>query len=150
MPKAKAREERPPAPDYKALASLRHQLRRFLTFSKAAAESAGLAPQQYQALLSVKACGDEGLSITALSEQLIIRRHTAVELSVRLEKAGLVRRVKPPKDRRRVLLYTTEQAEDVLRRLAVVHHEQLGQQSRDLIEVLSRLSPLTSKQPLCE
>ena len=36
-----------------ALAEFRHRLRQFLTFSEAAAENAGLQPQQHQLLLQV-------------------------------------------------------------------------------------------------
>ena len=40
--------------DYAALAQFRYQLRTFLAFSEAAAQSAGLTPQQHQALLAIK------------------------------------------------------------------------------------------------
>ena len=42
------------AVDYKALAQFRFQLRKFLSFSEAAAHQAGLTPQQHQALLAIK------------------------------------------------------------------------------------------------
>jgi hypothetical protein len=38
--------------EYQTLAAFRYHLRRFLRFSEAAAQSAGLTPRQYQALLA--------------------------------------------------------------------------------------------------
>ena len=42
----------PDQPNYKAMAELRYQIRRFLRFSENAARQAGIEPQQHQLLLS--------------------------------------------------------------------------------------------------
>ena len=42
------------AVDYAALARFRYELRKFQAFSKAAADQAGLTPQQHQALLTIR------------------------------------------------------------------------------------------------
>jgi hypothetical protein len=41
-------------PDFKAMAELRYQIRRFLRFSENAARQAGIEPQQHQLLLAIK------------------------------------------------------------------------------------------------
>jgi len=40
--------------DYATLAKFRYELRKFQAFSKAAADQAGLTPQQHQALLTIR------------------------------------------------------------------------------------------------
>lgn len=142
MPASAAPRRRPVRrePNYRALADFRYELRRFLAFSKEAVEALGVAPQQYQALLAVKACEGQGLSVTDLSRQLFIRLHTAVELSVRLEEAGLIARVRSLEDRRRVLLHVTKKGDGLLAQLAEVHHEQLEGQAKELIAILQQMS----------
>ena len=48
-----------PLADYRALAEVRYQIRRFLRFSEDAARKAGVEPQHHQLVLAVKglACG---------------------------------------------------------------------------------------------
>src|SRR4051812_41570723 len=111
-------------PDYQALAGFRLELRRFLAFSQRAAEGAGLKPQQYQALLAIKAhSGAQPMTTTQLADELFIRLPTAVELIDRLEKERLVKRAASTVDRRRMTISLTARAEDVLKQLASVHHE---------------------------
>ena len=45
--------------DYKSLAELRHQIRRFLHFSEQAARNMGLEPRQHQLMLAIKGCRTE-------------------------------------------------------------------------------------------
>ena len=67
--------------DYAALAQFRYQLRTFLAFSEAAAQRAGLTPQQHQALLAIKGfSGREAASVGDIARFLLVRHHTAVEL----------------------------------------------------------------------
>src|SRR6202140_3222465 len=81
------------AVDYKALAQFRFQLRKFLSFSEAAAHQAGLTPQQHQALLAIKGfSGAEPVSVGDLAEFLLVRHHTAVELVDRIARVGLLKR----------------------------------------------------------
>src|SRR6185312_15125783 len=64
-------------PDYETLAEFRYLLRRFVAFSDAAAEEAGLRPQQHQALLVIKGFpGRERITIGALAERLGIRHQS--------------------------------------------------------------------------
>lgn len=73
------------------LAVFRYHLRQFLQFSEEAAQAAGLAPRQYQALLTIKGSSRaERLTIGDLAEQLQIVHHAAVELVDRLSAQDLV------------------------------------------------------------
>ncbi|HEY2049992.1 MAG TPA: helix-turn-helix domain-containing protein [Caulobacteraceae bacterium] len=123
----------PPAPpltpeQYRALAAFRYQLRRFLAFSSREAEAAGLAPQQYQAMLAIKAhVGERSITIGELAEQLLVRQHSAAELVNRMEAAGLVRRAPAPGDARRVAVLLTDRGEDALKSLAATHLRELTQ-----------------------
>lgn len=112
--------------DYRALAQFRHALRRFLAFSEAAAVAAGVTPQQHQALLAIKGAPDgTPPGVGDLAERLLVRHHSAVELVDRLARMDLVRREADPRDRRRVRLLLTAEAERRLAALSAVHLEEL-------------------------
>src|ERR1700748_2666634 len=111
--------------DYRLLADFRYVLRQFLSFSEDAAGQAGLAPQQHQALLAIKGAGGQ-LGIGALAKKLVVQPHSAVGLVDRLVEAKLLRRTGDSKDRRRVLLTLTPDAEDVLRRLTATHRDEIS------------------------
>lgn len=112
--------------DYEALAEFRLGLRRFLDFSERAAKREGLMPRQHQALLSIMGHpGKDRISIGELADHLLIRHHSAVELSNRLVALGLVERLVDADDRRRVLLKLTPAAEAILTRMSAIHLEEL-------------------------
>ena len=54
MPKMSAIEKTLALSDYRELAELRYQVRRFLHFSEQAAQQMGLEPQQHQVMLALK------------------------------------------------------------------------------------------------
>ncbi|MBV7481773.1 MarR family transcriptional regulator [Bordetella sp. BOR01] len=120
--------------DFAVLADFRHELRRFALFSEAEAQAQGLAPQQHQALLAVKASTDLP-TVTELAQRLCIKSHSAAELVSRLVQMGMLARKADPDDGRRVLLKLTPQAEHTLDALSTVHLEQL-QNIRPLLEGL--------------
>jgi DNA-binding MarR family transcriptional regulator len=122
--------------DYRLLADFRVALRGFFAFSKAEVAKAGLAPQQYQALLAVRARHDREVSIGDLAAELYIRHHTAVELVDRLEKAGLMRRT-AASEGRKVILVLTPEARAILASLAQVHLEQLRRYAPEITQLLS-------------
>jgi DNA-binding MarR family transcriptional regulator len=118
---------------YESLAALRHGLREFLHFSQEAAQTAGLTPQQHQALLAIKGFSGRGFaSIGDLAERLHVRHHSAVGLTDRLVRRGLVRRVPSRSDRRRVELGLTARGEKVLAELSAVHLMELRQRGPEL------------------
>lgn len=127
--------------DYEALAKFRRGLRRFLAFSGASAEAAGLTPRQHQALLAIKGFPEgDAVTIGDLAEQLLIRHHSATELVDRLGSAGLVCRSPDPLDRRRVLLTLTATAEETLRALSDAHLTELNAMRPVLTMLLDALS----------
>lgn len=127
--------------DYKALAEFRHLLRRFLAFSESAAEGEGLAAQQHQALLAIKASESSGgMGVGALASHLVIRSNSAVGLVDRLDKLGLVRRGSDKTDRRRVTLLLTAKAEATLARLTASHREELQRIAPTMKAILKDIS----------
>jgi len=127
--------------DYDALASFRYALRKFLSFSKRAlAEEADLTPEQYEALLALKAfAGDSGLTISDLSERLQVKHHTAVGLVDKLEKLRFVHREQGVEDRRQVFVRLTLAGSRVLAKVAVLHRREMRIRSPEMIEALLRL-----------
>ncbi len=130
------------ARDYEALAAFRQGLRRFLAFSEAAAKASGLTPQQHQALLAIKGHrGVEPATIKDLAESLLIKHHSAVELSDRLVASGLVTRAPGTSDRRSVRLILTAKADTILEMLSARHLEELRRSRGLLQQLLDRLGP---------
>jgi DNA-binding MarR family transcriptional regulator len=122
------------------LAEFRYQLRRFVSFSEAASESAGISAQQYQ-LLQVVATVPEGQesSISYIAERMVVRHNSAVELVDRAEKAGLVQRVADPKDHRRSLVETTSRGNDLLAQLVPIHLAEVRTENGELLRSLQQL-----------
>lgn len=127
--------------DYEALASFRYALRKFLRFSRRAlADEANLTPEQYEALLALRAfAGENGLSIRDLSERLQVKPHTAVSLVDKLEKLQFVRRAQGTADRRQVFVTLTPAGLGVLAKVAVLHRHEMRVRSPEMIEALLRL-----------
>lgn len=129
--------------DYRRLAAFRHALRQFLAFSEAAARSAGITPQQHQALLAIKAAPSAtGVTVGYLAGQLLLQPHSAAELVDRMVTCGLLRREEAADDRRRVVLSLTSAAEKALRALSAAHIRELRS-----IPVLGSLSKLLTPEP---
>jgi DNA-binding MarR family transcriptional regulator len=126
--------------DFQCLAEFRFQLRRFLNFSNAAAEEAGVRPQQYQLLLCVSGMPDElEPTIAHVASRMMLRHNSAVELVDRTIEQGLLRRVPDAIDHRRILLRVTSQGERLLASLAGYHLEELDQAGPELIRALRRV-----------
>jgi DNA-binding MarR family transcriptional regulator len=126
--------------EYEALAALRYRLRQFLRFSEEAAHSAGLSPQQHQALLAIKGFPRrERVTVGGLAERLQIRHQSAVGLANRLAANKLVSRETNAGDRRRVNLALTARGEIVLEKLSAAHRAQLRQIGPEIEMLLRRL-----------
>jgi DNA-binding MarR family transcriptional regulator len=123
---------------YEALASIRHELRRFLHFSETAASGSGITPQQHQALLAIRAAGGEML-IGALAEHLLLKPHSASEHVDRLVKLGFVRRTSGLADRRQVGVTLTDEGRDILASLSVVHRDELRRIRPLLTKLIAQL-----------
>jgi DNA-binding MarR family transcriptional regulator len=127
--------------DYDALASFRYAMRKFLNFSRQAlAEKAQLTPEQYEALLAVRAFSSAtGVTISDLSERMQVKHHTAVGVVNKLEARSLLEREPGIRDRRQVFLKLTPEGSRVLAKVAAVHREEMRARSPEMIQALTRL-----------
>lgn len=125
------------------LAEFRYALRRFLQFSEQAATKVGLHPQQHQLLLQVAGAPEGTIPTVAyIAERLGLRHHSVVELSIRCEGAGLVRRSQDPVDRRCVVLHLTTDGRRLLEKLSGDHARELTELGPQLIASLQRIQAM--------
>jgi DNA-binding MarR family transcriptional regulator len=118
------------------LLHFRTTLREFLHWSEAQAQAVGLTPAQHQLLLAVAGHPDErGPTVGDVAGYLLLKHHSAGELTDRAVTRGLVRRVSDPTDRRIVRLRLTALGEQRLAALGESHREEL----RRLGPALARL-----------
>jgi DNA-binding MarR family transcriptional regulator len=127
--------------DYDALAELRYLGRKFLRFSKDLLRAkAGLNPEQYEALLAIKASSSpKGLTISQLSERLQVKHHSAVNIVDRLVESKLITREAGKTDRRKRHVQLTAKGERLIEELAGVHYQELRNRSEEMIQALKRL-----------
>jgi DNA-binding MarR family transcriptional regulator len=134
--------------DYARLLTVRTGLRRFERWSAEQAAAHGLTAGQHQLLLAVRGHADpKGPTVGEVADYLLIRHHSAVELAVRTERAGLIERVRDTDDLRTVRLHLSTAGEEVLAALTSAHLEELAQLS-SLVKSLTgtltaRRSPTT-------
>jgi len=127
---------------YRALAELRHQIRRFLHFSEEQARLHDIEPQQHQMLLAIKGL-PEGARPTVgeIARRLQIRHHSAVELADRLTERGFISRQPNAEDRREIRLKLTAAGDRLLRKLSMAHRNELqnaGPALRDALDAALR------------
>lgn len=126
--------------EYQALAEFRYQLATFLRRRRGAAQEAGIEPQQYELMLAVKGLpGGKQPTIKQIAEQLRLQHHSAVELTTRLVKRGLVKRERSKKDRRSVLLSVTKNGQRAMDQIVLYSLEQLRDEAPQLLKTLARL-----------
>jgi len=127
--------------DYHSLASLRYLLRRFLRFSKdLTTATAKLTPEQYEALLALKAfSADDGLTVAQLSERVQVKHHTAVSLTDKLAARKLLTKRRGAPDRRYVYVKLTAAGAKLVAALAAAHRHEIRKHAPGMIKSLSRL-----------
>jgi DNA-binding MarR family transcriptional regulator len=125
--------------DFEALAAFRLEVRRYLAFAHDAAESCGITMQQHQAMLAIRAAPGRALTVGELAEVLFLRHHSAVELTNRLAKAGLVERRKDLNDARRAIVVLTATGQETLGKLAASHVGELRSHGPEQARALGRL-----------
>jgi DNA-binding MarR family transcriptional regulator len=127
-------------PDFKSMAELRYQIRRFLRFSENAARQTGIEPQQHQLLLAVRGL-PEGLKPTVgtLAERMQLQHHSTVELIDRLVERGFLCRLRATDDRRQVLIKLTHDGEEFLKTLSLHHLQELQSAGPMFVKVLQTL-----------
>jgi DNA-binding MarR family transcriptional regulator len=140
-PRAGNRRKAPIGPtEYQTLAEFRHQIAAFLRRRREAAEKAGLEAQQYELLLAVKGTPrGKSPTIKQIAEHLQIQHHSAVELTGRMVKKGLIQRRKSPADKRLVLLAVTKSGDRAAEQVARYGFRQLKAEAPGLLKTLDRL-----------
>src|SRR5262245_4273590 len=118
--------EVPIQPNFKSMAELRYQIRRFLRFSENVARQAGIEPQQHQLLLSVRGLPEGNRpTVVVLAERMQLQHHSTVELIDRLVDRGFLCRLRATDDRRQVLVKLTHDGEEFLEKLSLHHLQEL-------------------------
>jgi DNA-binding MarR family transcriptional regulator len=136
--------------EYHALSELRYLIRRFLQEGDATARNAGLEPQQYLLLLTIRWLGSgQEASIRTLADRLGLRHHSTVELIDRMEAHGFVKRTRGREDRRQVLVSLQPRGEKLLEKVVAQRLVELRSQGRSLVESIRRLleSPAGAVRP---
>ena len=130
----------PYRPNYKAMAELRYQIRRFLRFSESAARQAGIEPQQHQLLLAVRGLPDAlKPTIGVLAERMQLQHHSTVELIDRLVERNFLFRLRSTDDKRQVLVKLTHDGEEFLQKLSLHHLQELQSAGPTFVNVLQSL-----------
>ena len=127
-----------------ALAAFRNALRRFLAFSEEATGAAGVTAQQYQALVAIKARPRGTMRLGALADEMLLKKHGAVQLVDRMEAARLVERRTAKTDARVVNIVLTEKGERLVQSLAALHLEQLSRRRKQLADILRQMKRVSS------
>ncbi len=126
--------------EYRALAELRYRIRRFLREGDAVAQAAGLEPQQYLLLLTIRGLpAEEEATIRTVAERLALKHHSVVELIDRLETHGYVRRTRGREDRRRVLVSLLPRGERLLEQVARHRIGELRANGHELVRAIDQL-----------
>jgi DNA-binding MarR family transcriptional regulator len=105
---------------YQALAEFRYALRHFLAVSEGLCDAAGVTSTQYQ-MMQMIASRPELLTMKAIAEQLLLKHHSAVQLTDRLVDKGLLERVSSSGDGRVVFVRMTPAGEALFDKLASKH-----------------------------
>lgn len=126
--------------EYRALAELRYRIRQFLREGDAQARVAGLEPQQYLLLLTIRGLPDGvAATIGSLAERLALKHHSVVELIDRLETNGYVRRTRSREDRRSVFVTLQPRGEKLLEQVAKQRISELRASGAALVQAIDAL-----------
>ena len=129
-----------PQPNFRAMAELRYEIRRFLRFSENAARQFGIEPQQHQLLMALKGLPFGAKpTIRVLAERMQLQHHSTVELIDRLVDRGFLCRLRATDDRRQVLVKLTHAGEEFLQKLALHHWQELQSAGPRFVKVIQSL-----------
>lgn len=141
--------------DYVALAEMRHRIRQFIRGSDEAAEAEGLAPQQYQLLLALRALPRlSDATIGRLAESLSLRPHSVVGMVDRLEAKRYVCRKRSVVDKREVFVVLLPRGRNVLKKVVGQRVHELRSSGQSLVDsitaILKRNRETKSRRPVSD
>ena len=85
-------------------------------------EAAGIPQRWYDVLVHLEESPD-GISMTALADQILYSKSGFTRVVDRMEEAGLVTRVRPPDDRRTILVLLTDKGSEAKERARRYHRD---------------------------
>lgn len=112
------------------LISLRRVIRATDLHSKQLVKTTGLTAPQLLLLQAIRDNGD--VTIGEVAKKISLSQATVTTILDRLEKRELVKRVRSTKDKRRVHVYLTDKASEILKDAPVPLQEQFSAQFNDL------------------
>jgi DNA-binding MarR family transcriptional regulator len=126
--------------EFRSLAELRYQIRKFIQDGDTTAREVGLEPQQYLLLLALRGLPPASeASIRTMAERMSLQHHSAVELVDRMEQHGYVKRTRSLKDRRQVLVSIEPRGEKLLQKVARKRVIELRSTGYALVRAISAL-----------
>lgn len=131
------------SPEQEAFLGLWRTYDRLRTYEDELFRRFDLTPQQYNVLRLLRAAASEPVPTLTLAERLVSRAPDITRMLDKLEQAGLVARVRPPGNRRQVLVSITESGSVLLDRmtepLRECHSKQLGHLAKSDLKQLAIL-----------
>jgi DNA-binding MarR family transcriptional regulator len=113
--------------DYRDQAAFRVALRGFDRSAEDHARAAGITPQQYVLLLTIRGHhAYPAVCIADIAASLQLRHHSSSLLVDRAVKRGLLDRKEDPLDRRRALVSLTREGQTTLDQVMVANRQKLG------------------------
>jgi DNA-binding MarR family transcriptional regulator len=130
MPETPSRATHFDSPEQEAFLNLWRTYDRLHALEEALFSRFELTPQQYNALRLLRGQGEEKLATLALAARLVSRAPDITRLLDKLEERGLIERVRPPDNRRVVLIGLTARGRELLAELdeevRKCHSQQMG------------------------
>lgn len=125
---------------YRDLAEFRRQIRRYIHFAETAARDVGIEPQQNQLMLALYGLPEDVKpTVGELAARMFLQPNSTGELINRLEQRGFVTRRAGDEDRREVLIRLTPLGRSTMRKLAVLHRDELDRSGPELARALAVL-----------
>jgi DNA-binding MarR family transcriptional regulator len=115
------------------------RLQNFLDVRRRAARAVGIAPSEYEVMLTLMALSDSDPNISTIGKRLLVQHRAAARVVKRLARHGLLRAQRSDRDRRSVILRLTPKGERVLNRLAATSIAGLSTEGPRLVSSLREL-----------
>lgn len=133
--------ERLSTADYQVAAEFRYWMRRYESLSDEKVREYGLEPLHYQLMQAIKGIPDgKRPTINVLAQRLQMKHNSVVELTKRMEKLGLIERVRDAANRRFVIISITDKGNEHLDAIALAHIRDLEETRLILAQTIKDVS----------